>query len=132
MILAASEMLSPFASELAPTSEAVMTLPPSRCMAASKDSLVRVLGSKNRLAIILPRQRLYCPGMLSAISSARENKAIISPLERSSMVTRFLFFRLMVNSPSPVSPGPQLFLQDFTCSGAVGIYDSHLIAAVGF
>src|SRR4030042_1139962 len=103
-------MLSPFARELAPTSEAVITLPPRRCMAASKDSLVLVLGSKNRLAITLPWHTLYCSFMFADMASARENRDIISPLDRSSMVTRLLLARVLATPPSPISSGLQPFL----------------------
>ena len=84
-------MLSPLASEVAFTSAALMTLPPSLCIAVSNDSRVLVLGSKNRLAIILPRHRPNCSFKEPDISSARENSASISPLDKSSAVTRLLF-----------------------------------------
>src|SRR5512136_654088 len=90
-----SAMLSPLAREVAPMSTAVITRPPRRSMAASNDMRVLVLGSKNRLAMILPSQTSDCPPIDSAILSATENTASTSSLDRSSMVTTLLPARLM-------------------------------------
>jgi hypothetical protein len=67
-------------------------------MAVSKDSRVLVLGSKNRLAMIFPWHTPDWPFIESDISSARQNSASISPLDKSSMVTKLLFARLMAAS----------------------------------
>src|SRR4030042_381763 len=100
-------------------------------MAASKDSLVRVLGSKNRLAITLPWHTLYCSFMFADMASARENRDIISPLERSSMVTRLLLASVMATPPSPISSGLQFFLLTIGWFIVGRTDDSHFIAAVG-
>ncbi len=53
MVATESEMLSPFLAEEELSSK-WMTEPPSLCMAATKEQLVRVLGSKNIDARTLP------------------------------------------------------------------------------
>ncbi len=45
MIRTVSAMVSPFATEVIPASATLNTSPPRRCIAASKESRVRVLGS---------------------------------------------------------------------------------------
>src|SRR5208283_2479474 len=88
-----SAMLSPLAKEVDFGSATEMTLPPSRCIADSKESRVRVLGSKKMVAITLPAHNPYCSGILSDISSEREKIDSISLLVRSSMVIKSLFFK---------------------------------------
>jgi len=91
-------MLSPFASEVLLISTTDITLPPNRCIAASNDNRVLVLGSKNRLAMILPWHTLDCSLIDSDISSAKEKTASISRFEKSSMVIRLLFAKLIMNA----------------------------------
>src|SRR5208283_34155 len=88
-----SAMLSPLAKDVDFGSATLMTLPPRRCIADSKESRVRVLGSKKMVAITLPAQSPYCCGILSDISSDSENIDSISLLVRSSMVIKSLFFK---------------------------------------
>ena len=77
-------------------------------MAVSKESRVRVLGSKNRLAMTLPLHNPDCSFIFSDISSARENSASISPLDKSSMVTRLLF------ASAIIPPFAEVRLAEFT------------------
>jgi hypothetical protein len=57
-ILAVSQIVSPFLTEETFSSENPMTLPPNRHMALSKLNLVRVEGSKNKVANIFPESNV--------------------------------------------------------------------------
>ncbi len=63
-----SARFSPFLTEAISASANPMAEPPSLCMAASKLSLVRVLGSKNSVASIFPRsmsEPLFATGSIA-------------------------------------------------------------------
>jgi hypothetical protein len=57
-------------------------------MAVSKESLVRVDGSKNRLAMILPRHKLLT--FLALIRSASAKISSICPSDKSSTLVRLI------------------------------------------
>ena len=73
-----SARVSPLVVELLAESEKPSTEPPSRSIAASKESRVRVLGSKKSVARILPRHTSEKAAESTIIWSAKSQISSIS------------------------------------------------------
>ena len=82
--------VSPFVVEVAFASLKPITRPPSRLIAVSKLSRVRVDGSKKRLAMTLSRKRGWFG--LASKSAANSMMRNISSLLKSLIDTKLLFF----------------------------------------
>ena len=83
-----SARLSPFAAELEEGSAKPRQLPPKRSMAASNESRVLVLGSKNNVARIFPRQEsLRYKGSSSIFSASEKSHSSSSGLKSPGSIS---------------------------------------------
>lgn len=93
-----SARVSPLEMEVMDISETSMTSQPSLSAALSKESLVRVEGSKKRLPRILPSSArlVFSPSAYGTIFSDRSRISSIRALVRSLIDTTSLSYRSMV------------------------------------
>ena len=86
----------PFAADELLASEKPITLPPSSYIAASKLSLVLVLGSKKSVASFLPRQDSEYFFGLSIMSNAVDIKLSISKVDKSKISHKLRIVVLLI------------------------------------
>ena len=94
MILTESLNDSPFTVEVVPSSSNPITCPPSRFIAASKLNLVRVEGSKNKLASTFPFNISGWP--FASIFFDKSKMYDISAFVKSKIETMSLLFKLAI------------------------------------